>query len=204
MDVTFLLLFFISIFALAIGIISPGAVIIWGDPERRTRMAVCSFFGQAAILSITLYGLIVNVPDINFDLTPNNAAAMSAFGVTPAGQGTDETSIILLAPQPDFSVPQVEGYQQYDWSNRDFGVINDFFEESGGFVTIQGKALAFNRDYTFVRIDYDIYTSDGSKTGQAFASTTNLKKGTIWHFHAQGTSAAGKGCTCRVGSLSAW
>lgn len=203
MDVAFLFLFFISIIALAVGLISPGAVIIWGDPERRTRMAACGFFGQAAILFITLYGIVVSAPYINFNLNNTTAASVSVLSVIPAGQGTDERNIILLAPQPDYSVPQLDGYAQYNWSNHDFGVINDSAKNCDGMVYIQGRIMAFNRDYTYVRITYCISSSDGSIIGYAAANTTNLRKGTLWHFGAQGPNVGGD-FTYKVESVSAW
>jgi hypothetical protein len=96
-------------------------------------------------------------------------------------------------------------YAQFSWYNDNFGVINDSANSDNfGFVTINGRAIAFNKNYSYVQITYGVYSSGGVKEGNAMANVNNLAKGTTWQFSAIGTRSGSGNFKYKVEEVVGW
>jgi hypothetical protein len=96
-------------------------------------------------------------------------------------------------------------YAQFSWYNKDFGVINDSgSSDSFGFVTIKGRAIAFNKNYSYVQITYGIYSSSSVKEGNAYANVNNLAQDTTWQFSAIGTRSGSGNFNYKVEEVVGW
>lgn len=158
-------LFITALLFLILGMIWPKLIILWGDPERRTRKKALVGYGGISLLLLVLFIIISPAPrkDIIADTTKqttSNHLTNNNGVITSNNPSRESTSDNLVASDVGF---EQEGY--------------------AGYITGTVKNNT-NHAYRYVEVNINVYDESGAQIASPMANTQNLQAGGTWRFKA--------------------